>query len=62
MEGQIQRSSPFHVDGDTVRLNDSTLPVEVKNEADATLSGVPKVFEIASGGTSYFFKAYPTKS
>jgi hypothetical protein len=62
MEGQIQRSSPFYVDGDVVRLSDSTMLVEVKNEADAELSGVPKVFEVKSGGTSYFFKAYPTKT
>jgi len=33
-----------------------------KNEADATLSGTPKIIEIDIGGTPYYFKVYPTKT
>jgi len=29
--------------------------------ADATLSGVPKIFTIYDGATPYYVKAYPTK-
>lgn len=40
------------------------LPDEVASiEADATLSGEPRVFEVKlNDGTSYYFKAYPTRS
>ena len=35
---------------------------DIKNHADATLSGTPKVIELLIGATSYYFKAYPTKT
>ncbi|MEA3380565.1 MAG: hypothetical protein U9Q87_06800, partial [Pseudomonadota bacterium] len=36
--------------------------INVRGIDDATLSGIPKVFEIVSGGTKHYLKAYPTIS
>lgn len=39
------------------------LPIkDIKNHADATLSGTPKIIELLIGSTPYYFKVYPTKT
>jgi len=35
---------------------------DIKNHADATLSGTPRIVEFLIGNTPYYFKVYPTKT
>lgn len=45
------------------KVSFKNLPLkDIKNHADATLSGTPKVIELLIGATSYYFKVYPTKT
>lgn len=46
---------------DTIDFKDNVLK-DPANEADATLSGTPRIVQIKIGSTPYYFKVYPTKS
>lgn len=51
----------FVVDADNFDIKNKVLK-DIKNYDDATLSGTPKIIEFNLGGTSYYVKAYPTKT
>lgn len=45
------------------KIDVHNLPIkDIKNHADATLSGTPKLIELLIGTTPYYFKVYPTKT
>ncbi len=45
------------------KIDVKNLPIKnIKNHADATLSGTPKIIEFLIGATPYYFKVYPTKT
>jgi len=46
---------------DKLDVRSSTIK-DIKNHADAALSGTPKIIEFDIGGTPYYVKVYPTKT
>lgn len=45
------------------KIDVKNFPIKnIKNHADATLSGTPRVVELLIGATPYYFKVYPTKT
>ena len=45
------------------KITVDNIPIKnIKNHADATLSGTPRIIELLIDTTPYFFKVYPTKT